>query len=75
MPHPTPHFAVLAVDMKEPTQGTVVSLHPDERTARAARNAYRGDAARRQPDLYVIGPVPAATPVGSLIPLTGGRPG
>jgi hypothetical protein len=71
MTDPTPHCAVLAVDMADLTQGTVISLHATERDARAARAGYREDLTREQPDLYVIGPVPPETPVGSVVTLEG----
>jgi hypothetical protein len=71
MTDPTPHFAVLAVAMPDLTLGTVISLHATEHEARGARSAYREDAARAQPDLYVIGPVPPETRVGSVVTLEG----
>jgi hypothetical protein len=72
MTEPSPLFAVVAVHMPDVTQGTVLSLHANEHDARGARSAYREDRARPQPDLYVVGPVPPETRVGSTVALHGG---
>jgi hypothetical protein len=62
-----PLYAVLAVDLRDPTTGTVVSLHGSHDSADWAQQGYRRFARGDQPALYVIEPVPHGTPIGAAV--------